>query len=135
MSAQPRHWLLTVALAIGLIEVGGLLGYGIAIVVSYYAFGSTGVTGSGSAPWILLVMFAGFAAAIFQIVRVLWHGNASARTPYLLAQAFALVISQTLLNGAETVERVIGWALIGMALVATGAILSPQASRGLNPRR
>ncbi|MEY4347864.1 MAG: hypothetical protein RIS43_283, partial [Actinomycetota bacterium] len=110
-------------------------GYAISIMVSYLTTGSHGASGSDVSPWFLVLVYLGFAALIGLNARGLWRGNGSARTPYLVTQAFAVVVAQTLLSGANNAEVIGGWALIVIAVTGAISILRPSASQGLNIHR
>lgn len=122
---------LIAVLVIGVVEFLGLLGYAMTIVLSSLLHGTSGATGSDVSPWVLLVTYCAFAALVGLIWRGLWRGSAAARTPFLLAQAFAIVIAQPLTSGGEVFERGLGWGLVLIALAGAGLILSRQASSAL----
>lgn len=126
---------LLAAMAIAALECLGLVIYSLTIGVSFVSNGTSGVTGSDVAPWSLIAVFIGFAILIGLIVRGLWRGNGSARTPFLVTQAFAIVVGQTLISGSESFEKVGGWLLIVIAAVGAILIMNPRAARGLNIQR
>ena len=123
------------SLAIALVETVGVTAYAVSIVLSYVQNGSSGTTGSDVSPWFLFIVYLGFAALIALVARGLWRGSGAARTPYLVTQAFAIVVAQPLISGAEVFERVLGWALVAIALAGSISILRPSASQGLNIHR
>jgi len=135
MTSAGRSPFLTAAMAIAAFEGFALVAYCVSIGASYLGNGSQGTSGSEVSPFVLIAVYLAFATMIGLVVRGLLRGNGSARTPYLVMQAFAFVIAQTLLSGAATYEVVCGWALIVLGLAGAGAILSPGASRGLNLQR
>lgn len=128
---DQRHWTLSLSLSVAALEASGLAVYGFAILISNLTSGTSGASGSDVSPWVLFVSYLAFAALIGWIVRNLWRGLASARTPYLLTQAFALVVAQTLISGSEIFERTLGWLLVVLALGGAAALLSRPASRTL----
>ena len=123
---------LLIALAIGAAEALALLAYGISIISSSLISGSSGSQGSDVSPWILLAAYVAFALLIALVVRGLWRGSAVSRTPFLLAQAFAIVVAQTLVAGSEPFEKVLGWSCIVLALAGAVCILSKSASGQLH---
>ncbi len=126
---------LKTAIAIAVLELVGVAGYAVSILFSYLTTGSHGTTGSDVSPWILAVLYLAFAALIALIVRGLSKGKGSARTPYLITQAFAVVVAEALISGSEDAEKILGWALVAIALAGSISILRPSASRGLNVHR
>lgn len=126
---------LKTAIAVAMLELVSVAGYAFSIVISYLTTGSHGTTGSDVSPWILTVVYLAFAALIGLIVRGLVKGKGSARTPYLVTQAFAVVVAQALISGSEDSEKLIGWALVAIALAGSISILRPSASKGLNVHR
>lgn len=126
---------LKTSFAIAIAEMLAVAGYAISIVIAYLSTGSHGTSGSDVSPWVLVLVYLGFAALIALNARGLWRGNGSARTPYLVTQAFAVVVAQTLLNGANSAEVIGGWALIIIAVTGAISILRPSASQGLNIHR
>ncbi len=135
LSTGGRPAALVFAIAVAAVECLGLVVYGISIALSAATSGSSGAQGSDVSPAVLLIVFLLFGALIGLVVRALWRGKGSARTAYLLTQGFAIVIAQTLVNGSETGERVLGWALIAAAVGGAISILTPSASVGLNLTR
>ena len=118
--------LLKTVLAIGVVESLALAVYGIAILANSLTSGTAGATGSEVSPWILFGAYLAFAGLIAVIVLSLSRGAKGARTPYLLTQAFAIVVAQTLVAGGEMFERVAGWGLIAIALAGVLAIIQPR---------
>jgi hypothetical protein len=135
MTPRTRHPWLLLAIAIASAEMIGLVVYGVAIELAFLRTGSSGTSDEDVAPWALLVIYFVFAALIGLIVRALWQGKASARTSYLVAQAFALVIAQSLISGSEGFEVALGWVMIVAAITGAIAIFTPAASQGLNRDR
>lgn len=135
MTAQSRPLPLWLALAVAAWEVVALVGYAISIVVLHAVQGTEGATGSDVSPWVLVATYLAFAGLIGAVLLALWRGSGGARTPYLLTQAFALVVAQALVNGGETGEVVAGWAMVALAVAGAAGILTPAASRGLNLHR
>lgn len=132
MSVVDKSVPLKIALAVGVIEVFAVVAYAISIGVLHLQQGTSGAVGSDVSPWFLITTYMGFAALILLVIWKLNSGSGGARTPYLVTQAFALVVAEALFNGAETAEVIGGWVLVALALVGAVAILNPAASRNLN---
>lgn len=132
MSVVDKSVPMKIALAVGVIEVFAIVAYAISIGVLHLQQGTSGAVGSDVSPWFLITTYLGFAALILLVIWKLNSGSGGARTPYLVTQAFALVVAEALFNGAETAEVIGGWVLVALALVGAVAILNPAASRNLN---
>lgn len=135
MTGQSRPIPLWAALAVAAAEALALAGYAVAIAVKYLSEGTAGASGSDVSPWILVVTYLAFATLIGVVCRALYRGSGSARTPYLLTQAFALVVAQALVSGGEAGEVFAGWGLVVAALIGAASILTPASSRGLRLHR
>lgn len=135
MASTAKVPVLLVAMAIAAIQGLGLIVYSLTIGVLYVANGTSGISGSDVAPWSLIGVFVAFAALIGMIIRGLWRGNGSSRTPYLVTQAFGIVVGQTLISGSEDFETVGGWILIAISVLGAIMIMHPTAARGLNIQR
>lgn|GEM_PF-4376426 len=118
----PRLLILIVALAA--LESFLLFGYGLAIVVSSFSDSSRGIQGATTAPYALLAVYWLIAFVLVVIARGLYRKNTSARTAFVLSQAFSVVIAQTLYQGSEEWERVIAFGLVGIAIFSGVALLS-----------
>lgn len=123
---------LKIALGIGVFELVAIVVYAVSIGILHLQQGTSGAVGSDVSPWFLIATYFGFAGLIGLILLKLNAGSGSARTPYLLTQAFGLVIAQALINGSETFEVIAAWALIVLGIAGAAAILMPAASRNLN---
>ena len=108
--------------AAGLIESVGLLGYGIAIGV--YAV-STGHGRISVAP-VLVGLYAVFALLLGFVARGLGQGRRWSRTPFILAQVFALIVGYTLLRGTGAVPHIVGLVVGALGLVGAGSGVSRQ---------
>jgi len=127
--ARPRPIL--TAGAVGLIEAVCLVLYGLSIVLYEQGGPTTGISGSGAdlAPTVLIGLFVVFATLVLLVTWLLVGGRRSARTPFLLTQAFALVVAQPLISEAST--RLLGAAVLAAAALAAGAALTRSASEYL----
>lgn len=132
MPASEKSLPLKIALAIGLFELVSIIAYAASIGILHLQQGTSGAVGSDVSPWFLIFTYIGFAVLIGLVVWKLSAGNGSARTPYLLTQAFALVIAQALISGAEAFEVFAGWTLVVLGIAGAVAILTPAASKNLN---
>ena len=135
MALTSKVPVLLVAMAIAAVEGLGLVIYSLTIGINFVAEGTSGVSGTDVSPWSLIGVFLAFSALIGLIIRGLWRGNGSARTPYLVTQAFGIVVGQTLVSGSETFEDIGGWILIAISIVGAIMIMHPTAARGLNIQR
>lgn len=116
--------LLVLIVAIAALESILVFGYGIAIVLSSFSDSSRGIQGATTAPYALLVVYLLIAFVLAVIARGLYTQNTSARTAFVLSQAFSVVIAQTLYQGSEEWERIIALGLIAMAIFSGVALLS-----------
>jgi hypothetical protein len=126
---------LRIAIAIAAIECVAVATYAVSILVVSRSTASQGTSGSDVSPWVLVAIYVIFAGLIAINIRGLIRGNGSARTPYLVIQAFAVVVAQALVSGSETFEIAAGWTLISLAVAGAISILRPSASTGLNIHR
>ena len=119
------------AVAIGLLEVLGIVGYALSIAIFERGGSTSGIAGSGAdlAPGVLVVIYLGFAVLVALVVRSVGRGSRRALTPYLLAQAFGVVVAQPLLQAAPT--RLVGLLVLIVALAGIGLVLAPSSRRSL----
>lgn len=101
-----------VALAVGLVEALGFVSYAVTILVVGLRQENT-----PSAPAVEAAIYLIFAALLAVIVWLLAKGNSAARSPFVLAQLFGLIISYTLIVGDGMTVKIIGGA-IGVLSVA-----------------
>lgn len=126
---------LKIALWIGLAQAVAILVYAASIGILHLQQGTQGATGSDVSPWFLILTYVAFASLILWVIFKLNRQSGAARTPYLLTQAFAIVIAQALVSGSETAEIIGGWILIVLAAIGAISILTPAASKNLNLNR
>lgn len=102
--------------------------------------GLTLIVGVGAALGSDLDVYVAVATVIMWLVvtaglALIWWGlfrrRRWARTPFVLAQAFALVVAWPLVSSDLTVDRVIGIVLAGSAVVGLVAALRPAARQAL----
>ena len=92
-------WTLKLAGAIGVVQTIALAAYAVMIIGFEMSSSTSGIQGSDLAPSILIAMYLLFAALLAFVTFALVDGRSAARTPFLLAQAFGVVIAQTLWAG------------------------------------
>ena len=108
-------------------EVVGLVGYGIAI--GWVARGNG--SGKVSVAPVLVALYLIFAALVALVGRGIMRHRHWARTPYLLAQVFGIIVAYTLARGTGLVPHVFA-AIVGVVAVAgLGVGLSGPFSRWL----
>ena len=122
---RPRPIL--IAGAVGVIEALALVLYGVSIVLSERGAATSGISGSGAdlAPGVLVGLFLAFAALVVLVTWLLLQGRRAARTPFAMAQAFAVVIAQPLLSAGST--RAAGILLVAVAAVGLAALFTSSA--------
>ena len=113
--------------AVGASEALGLLGYGASIVVFEVVSTTSGISGTTDlAGPVLAGLLVVFGALVGTVSWGAWNRRSSARTPYVVAQAFALVVGWTLASGDGAIPRALGAVL----LVLAGASLVLMLARG-----
>jgi hypothetical protein len=115
------------AVVIALIEAAGLAAYAVAIGVS-----GIGAPDTGAAPLVELLVYLAFAAGLVAIARGLWSRRRAARTPFGIAQVFALIIGWTLVQGAGAVVDVPGYAALVLGVVGLACAFSPAWGEALD---
>ncbi|MEN9741237.1 MAG: hypothetical protein RIR66_193 [Actinomycetota bacterium] len=98
--------------AVALLESFALVSYAISIIVS-----ATQVDSKVGSPIVETIIYLIFAGLIFACGQGVNKAKDWARTPYLLSQAFGLIVAYTLLAGTEVTYKVIGL-LIGIVSIA-----------------
>lgn len=115
--AAPRPASMQIAGVVGVLEGLGLLGYALTIAAIERSQPTAGIRGSDLAPGVLVGLYVAFALLILTVTRALTRGSRRAWTPYLLAQAFALVVAQALFAYQST--WAIGGVVVGLAAVGS----------------
>lgn len=105
-------------MAIAGAETLGLIAYIVGIAVASRNSRGSSMTATG---WEILV-YASFAALLAWLTWGLWRASPLSRTPFLVAQVFAVIIGYTVLAGDGWVTTVAGITL--MAVGGVGAIIS-----------
>ena len=120
------------AVAVGVLELLGIVGYALSIALFERGGATSGIAGSGAdlAPGVLVAIYLGFAVLVALVVRSVGRGSRRALTPYLLAQAFGVVIAQPLLQATPT--RFVGLLVLVVSLAGIGLVLAPATRRSLH---
>lgn len=132
MTGTEKSLALKISILVGVVQVVAIVTYAISIGVLHLIQGTQGTVGSDVSPWFLILTYLAFAALVLWVVFKLNRGSGGARTPYLITQAFGLVIAQALVNGSETAEVVGAWVMIVVSIIGAVAILTPAASKNLS---
>ena len=108
-----------------------MVAYAVSILRFESGGSTTGIAGSGAdlAPGVLVTIYLGFAALVLFVAWHIGRGSRRAFTPYLLAQAFGVVVAQPLLQASST--RGIGAIVLVIAIVGLAAILAPGSRQAL----
>ncbi len=129
VNERPR--VLTIAIGIGVLEAIALTLYGVSIAIFERTSETSGISGSGAdlAPAILITLLVIFAGLVLLVTWMLAGGRRAARTPFVMVQAFAIVVGQSLAAAAPT--RIAGIAVIAAAVLAVGVQFSSSAKEYL----
>lgn len=122
--ARPR--VITVAGAVGAVQAAALIAYAGSILVFERGGATEGIAGTGAnlQPVVLVALFLVFAALVLIATAMLARGRRAARTPFIMVQAFAVVVAQPLLD--ETSTRVLGLFVLASAVLGVVmALLRP----------
>ena len=126
---RPR--VLTIAVGMGVVEAIALALYGVSIAIFEQTGETSGISGSGAdlAPAILTTLLAIFAGLVMLVTWMLAGGRRAARTPFVMVQAFAIVVGQSLATAAPM--RIAGIVVMTAALLAIGVQFSSSAKEYL----
>lgn len=119
-------WSLKLAGAIGALQTIGLAAYAVTIIGFEISASTSGIQGSDLAPTVLIGMYFVFAVMLGVVTFLLLDGRAAARTPFLVAQGFGVIIAQTLWEG-DGLQLIA--AVIGVASLVAGVVSVLPASR------
>lgn len=120
---------LRLAGVIGALESIGFGAYALSIIGFELTSTTSGIQGSDLAPSVLIALFIIFSVLIAAITYFLMSARVAARTPYLLTQAFGIVIAQLLITGDGTF-----WLAIAIGAMSVGGavlVLTPSARQAL----
>ncbi len=124
---------LAICIVIGALQSAGLAGYAIAIGFAALTAGSDqGITGSSSTPLVTVAVFAGFAFLLGAVVRGLLERKSIARTPFIVAQLFGLVVGGSLFSSDDAQLRGLAIGVCVAAVVGIGAALAPTTAAALD---
>jgi hypothetical protein len=115
------------AVVIALVQAAGLAAYGVALGIS-----GIGAPDTGVAPFVELLVYLAFAAGMVGIARGLWSRRRAARTPFGIAQVFALIIGWTLVQGDGLAVDLPGYAALVLGVVGLACALSPGVGQALD---
>ncbi len=90
------------------------------------AFASFNTEGSrnSAAPIVEIIIYLAFAVALFFIARGIARGNSMARSPFVVAQVFALVVAWTLFQGDGFWVNSTGALVALVALIGLGGAVA-----------
>lgn len=120
---------LRLAGVIGALEAIGFGAYALSIIGFEITSSTSGIQGSDLAPSVLIGLFIVFAALIAVVTFFLLNARSGARTPYLLIQAFGVVIAETLYAGDGT--RLIAVVIALASVAGIALVFTPSARRAL----
>jgi hypothetical protein len=120
---------LRLAAVIGALEAIGFGAYALSIIGFELTSSTSGIQGSDLAPSVLIGLFLVFSALIAAVTFFLMSARVGARTPYLLTQAFGIVIAETLFEGDGT--RLIAVAIGAVSIAGAVLVLTPSAREAL----
>ena len=120
---------LRLAGVIGALEAIGFGAYALSIIGFELTSSTSGIQGSDLAPSVLIGLFLVFSALIAAVTFLLMSARVGARTPYLLTQAFGIVIAETLFEGDGT--RLIAVAIGAVSIAGAVLVLTPSAREAL----
>lgn len=119
--SATSSWPRLVALCICGLEVVALIGYIVAVwLASRHSRGS-----SGKATLVEILIYLAFAVLIALIGRGILRRRPLARTPFLLAQLFVLVVGYTLVVGDGAAVKIAGGAVLAVGLVGLVVAFHP----------
>lgn len=132
MSGSARS-LLAILTAIAGLQGVTLIGYAVYDIVQGLRLGLTGPEEVSNLPGLILqiAIFAVLGAASIAIAVGWWRAKYAARAPFIVAQLLALVVGFPLAQGAATVQRLVGVALVVAAVTGIAIALMPSVTRAI----
>ena len=113
-----------IAVLIGRMQAVALAVYALSIQVDALRNGTHGASGSDVAPIVLVLTYIAFALLLGLVTQRLQNGSDAAKRPFLLGQAFAIVIAQALV-AADTIQvKAVAILLIAAAVIAAYCTLT-----------
>jgi hypothetical protein len=128
----PDRVLVALAL-IALIEGLALVGYAVFDVVEAVRVGITGPAEVSNPPALitLIVITAAFGVGLALVARGWWQARRWARSPFILAQIIIGLIGYELSQSGGSVERIVGYACVLVALLGLVLSFTPAVTRAL----
>jgi hypothetical protein len=119
---------------LSLIEGVALLGYALFDVIEAVRIGITGPeeVSNPAALTLLVVITAAFGAGMVWVAYGWWRTLRWARAPFILAQALVVLIGYELAQSEGAVERTVGIAGAGLAVLGLVLVFSPGVTRRLD---
>ena len=132
MSGSARS-LLAILTAIAGLQGVTLIGYAVYDIVQGLRLGLTGPEEGSNLPGLILqiAIFAVLGAASSASAVGWWRAKYAARAPFIVAQLLALVVGFPLAQGAATVQRLVGVALVVAAVTGIAIALMPSVTRAI----
>lgn len=109
------QWPRLVALALTGLEAVALVGYSVAIAVAARSSRGSSVRATG----VEIAIYVAFAVLLGLLARGLARRSPMARTPFLVAQLFVLVVGYTVFAGDGTATTVVGAVILVVGAVGT----------------
>jgi hypothetical protein len=129
----PDRVLVVLAL-IALIQGVALLGYALFDVVEAVRVGITGPAEVSNAPALILLILitAAFGVALVLVARGWWRAQRWARAPFILTQVIFGLIGYELSQSEGSVERIVGYACVLIAILGLVLTFAPAVSRAID---
>jgi hypothetical protein len=131
----PDRALVVLAL-IAAIEGLGMIAYAMFDLVEAVRVGITGPADVSNpmALVLLIVITALFGAGMLVVARGWWMGRRWARSPFILAQIIVGLIGYELTQSLGSVERIIGFVCVGVAILGLVLSFAPAVTRTIGDR-
>lgn len=131
MQAPPGS--IVVLAAIAAVQGVALLAYAVYDVVEAIRVGITGPAEVSNPMALLLVILltALFGAALLWVAWGWWRRRAWSRSPFLVAELIVGLLGYEIAQSQGSVERVVGWVAVTMAVVGLVLAMLPSTSRVL----
>jgi hypothetical protein len=119
---------------IALLQGVALLGYALFDVVEAVRVGITGPAEVSNAPALILlvVITASFGVALLLVARGWWRAQRWARAPFILTQLIFGLIGYELSQSEGSVERIVGYACVLVAILGLVLSFAPAVSRAID---
>ncbi len=119
---------------IALLQGAALLGYALFDVVEAVRVGITGPEEVSNAPALILlvVITAAFGVGLLLVARGWWRAQRWARAPFILTQVIVGLIGYELSQSEGSVERMVGYACVLVAILGLVLSFAPAVSRAID---